>query len=280
MLTKILTALERRYGHPDLPPAKGPFELVLWENAVYLLPDERRAEVFEALRSQVGLTAETIWKAPENVLLPLAARGGMHPETRVLRWREIASITLQQFGGDLDQVLALDFGKAKKALKQFPSIGDPGAEKILMYCGKVAGLPLESNGLRALVRIGYGNQQAKNYGAMYKSAQEAVAGELPKGAEELSRAHLVLRTMVRLCVRMPAPNASNAPSRSTARSSISRQSYQGWLRRASSRRLQSTRSVSRPLASCWRETERHEGAVTSSKSADVRRSRLQLDPVS
>ena len=44
----------------------------------------------------------------------------MHPETRVLRWREIAGITLQQFNGDLDQILALDYGKAKKALKQVP----------------------------------------------------------------------------------------------------------------------------------------------------------------
>ena len=56
----------------------------------------------------------------------------MRPETRVFRWREIARITLQQYGGDLDSILKLPYAAARKALKQFPTIGDPGAEKILL----------------------------------------------------------------------------------------------------------------------------------------------------
>lgn len=206
-LKKTLAALERYHGRPQLPPATGPFELVMWENACYLLPDERRAEVFTGLRQQVGLTAEAIWKAPQDVLLALARRGGMQPETRVMRWREIAGITLQEFGGDLDQVLRMEYGKAKKALKQFPSIGDPGAEKILMYCGIAAGLPLESNGIRVLVRIGYG-RTAKNYAATYKSAQEAVAPELPR---DIARAHLLLRAHGKAVCKDAAPRCDECP---------------------------------------------------------------------
>src|SRR6266567_3599249 len=100
---KLMARLNRHYGEPKLPPAKGPFELVMWENACYLLPDDRRTAVFEGLRAQVGLNAEAIHKAPQSVLLRLAMQGGMRPETRVFRWREIAGITLQQFNGDLDQ---------------------------------------------------------------------------------------------------------------------------------------------------------------------------------
>ena len=80
-----------------------------------------------------------------------------------------------------------------------------------MYCGKAAGLPLESNGLRVLVRIGYGNPQAKNYGAMYKSAQESVAAELPKGADELTRAHLLLRTHGRTLCKDANPQCFECP---------------------------------------------------------------------
>ncbi len=138
---KLLAALQRRYGRPQLPPARGPFELVLWENACYLLPDERRAEVFEGIRRQAGLTADAIWKAPQEVLLALAARGGMRPETRVFRWREIARITLEEFEGDLDRILTWEYPKAKRALHRFPNIGEPGAEKILLCCGMAAGLP-------------------------------------------------------------------------------------------------------------------------------------------
>src|ERR1700675_30781 len=102
---KLITRLKRHYGDPKLPPAKGPFELVMWENACYLLSDERRAAVFEGLREQVGLDAAAIWKADKAVLLPLAKMGGMRPETRVFRWREIARITQDQFSGNLDDIL-------------------------------------------------------------------------------------------------------------------------------------------------------------------------------
>jgi endonuclease-3 len=87
--------------------------------------------------------------------MPLAQRGGMRPEVRVFRWREIARITLQQFSGDLNPILDKPYDEAKRALKQFPNIGDPGAEKILLFCGMALGLPLESNGLRVLVRVGW-----------------------------------------------------------------------------------------------------------------------------
>jgi len=61
-LRKVIAGLKGHYGEPKLPGAKGPFELVLWENACYLLSDERRAAVFEALRAQVGLNAAAIWR--------------------------------------------------------------------------------------------------------------------------------------------------------------------------------------------------------------------------
>src|SRR5437588_11116883 len=155
-LKKLIARLRHHYGEPNVPPARGPFELVMWENACYLLPDERRAAVFEGLRAQVGLHAAAILNAKGDTLLALAKMGGMRPETRVFRWREIARITMSQFDGDLDRILKEPYAQAKKALKQFPNIGDPGAEKILLYCGVSPGLPLEWNGLRVLTRVGYG----------------------------------------------------------------------------------------------------------------------------
>src|SRR5438093_2312010 len=104
-LKKLIARLEKHYGEPALPPAQGPFELVMWENACYLLPDDRRAAVFEGLRKQVGLNAKAILKADADVLLALATMGGMRPKVRVFRWQEIARITLSQFDSDLDQIL-------------------------------------------------------------------------------------------------------------------------------------------------------------------------------
>jgi endonuclease-3 len=68
---KLITKLRKHYGAPTMPPAKGPFELVLWENACYLLPDDRRAAVFEGLRKQVGLNAKAILKSDPDALVAL-----------------------------------------------------------------------------------------------------------------------------------------------------------------------------------------------------------------
>jgi endonuclease-3 len=201
---KLIARLKRHHGEPHVPPARGPFELVIWENACYLLPDERRAAVFEGLRAQVGLNAEAIWKAPQETLLPLAMMGGMRPETRVFRWREIARITLTQFGGNHDSILSEPYATAKKALKQFPNVGDPGAEKILLFCGIQAGLPLDWNGSRVLLRVGYGRAQ-KSYGAQYRSVQEALTGQLPRDAAALASAHLLLREHGKTVCRDKAP---------------------------------------------------------------------------
>jgi endonuclease-3 len=211
---QLIADLKRHYGEPAVPPALGPFELIMWENACYLLPDDRRAAVFDGLKTLVGLTPEAISNAPRDTLLTLATAGGMRPETRVFRWREIARITLDQFGGDLDSILKLDHKQAKKALKQFPNIGDPGAEKILMFCGSGPGLPLESNGLRVLTRVGFGRAQ-KNYGATYKSAQEAIRDDLPTGASALARAHLLLRQHGKTLCKTNDPHCAECPLEKT-----------------------------------------------------------------
>jgi endonuclease III len=209
-LSKIIARLRQHYGEPQAPPAKTPFELVIWENACYLLSDERRLEVFEALRKKVGLSAAAIFNASDEVLLPLAKRGGMLPETRVFRWREIARITQTQFAGDLNSILAMPYAKARKALKQFPTIGDPGAEKILLLCGVASGLPLESNGLRVLVRVGWGRLQ-KDYGATYRSVQDDLKPDLPATADSLKEAHLLLRQHGKTLCKDKAPLCEQCP---------------------------------------------------------------------
>jgi endonuclease-3 len=62
----------------------------------------------------------------------------------------------------LKSVLKLPLPKAKKALQKFPGIGEPGAEKILLFTRTHPLMALESNGLRVLVRLGFGAEH-KNY---------------------------------------------------------------------------------------------------------------------
>jgi len=52
------------------------FELVMWENACYLLSDERRAAVFEG-RARKWASIRAILNADRDILLALARMGGM-----------------------------------------------------------------------------------------------------------------------------------------------------------------------------------------------------------
>ena len=208
--TKIIDVLRRFYGDPEPPKITDPLGMILLENVAYLVSDERRERAFDALRKKVGLTPPQILTAHEETLLEVARLGGMLPAARVEKLRRIALIVLQEFDGDLDQALRLPLPKAKRALKKFSGIGDPGAEKILLFSKTDPILAVDSNGLRVLGRLGYG-EQMKSYSATYRSAQEAVEHEMKKDFDWLIAAHQLLRhhgqqlckTAKPLCAKCP-----------------------------------------------------------------------------
>jgi endonuclease-3 len=116
------------------------------------------------------------------------------------------------FGGDLSSVLRLELAKARRALCRFPAIGEPGAEKILLFTRAHPVLALDSSGLRVLVRLGYGVER-KSYAATYREVQASAAAELPHDCEALVRAHLLLRLHGKELCRTTRPACDGCPLR-------------------------------------------------------------------
>src|SRR6267143_4325676 len=110
-LQKIVAQLAAHYGNPKPPITTDPFELILLENVAYLVSDERREEAFRVLRKHAGTKPHEILAAAPAELMRATSLGGMHPEQRVSRLREIALIAMGEFGGDLTQTLKLPFSK-------------------------------------------------------------------------------------------------------------------------------------------------------------------------
>lgn len=192
-LGAVLGKLERQYGSLAPPALSGPFEMILWEIVAYLADDAKRSVAFDALRKRVGVSPKEILAAPLGILCEITRQGGSIAfEDRAERLRTAAQLTLDEFDGDLSGVLKLPPQKAKKLLMQFPMIGEPGAEKILLFCGVLDVLALESNGVRTLVRLGFGEDR-KSYAATYKSVREVALEELPADSKLLAKAHLLLR---------------------------------------------------------------------------------------
>ena len=191
-LTQVVARLKKFYGAPAPPPVPDPFEQVLWENVAYLADDEKRAAAFSALRKTVGLRPEDILKATPDKLLAVARMGGMVSELRAQRLRQSAEIVQILLQGQLNAVLDESLPKAKKTLQRFPTIGEPGAEKILMFAGKYPVLGLDSNGLRVLLRLGFAEEQ-KSYSASYRGVRNAITSQLPQDCKSLVVAHQLLR---------------------------------------------------------------------------------------
>jgi endonuclease III len=206
----IVAKLESHYGTPTPPKITDPLQLIIWENIGYLVEDDRREVAFEALRKRLGLKPNEILSATPAQLIEITKLGGIHPELRATRLKEIAHIVLNDFNGDLDGVLQLPLAKAIKPLKKFPSIGDPGAEKILLFSKAYPVLALDSNGLRVLLRLGVG-QESKNYSASYRSVREALAGQIGDDSDFLIKAHQLLRLHGKSLCKSNAPTCESCP---------------------------------------------------------------------
>ena len=117
----------------------------------------------------------------------------MQPEHRAGKLLAAAAEALDIGLDRLEKLIRTAPDKASKELRRFPGIGEPGADKLLLFSHAKRTLAPESNALRVLVRLGFGEGDEKNYSRMYRSAAKAVAPELPEDFAWLIRAHQLLR---------------------------------------------------------------------------------------
>jgi endonuclease III len=206
-----IAELRRLYGKPKAPAVTDPFEQVLWENVAYLADDARRSEAFAMLREKVGVSPQEILAAPREALHEIGRRGIL-PAGSAEKLREIARIALADLSGDLRSIRKLSLKDAKKALRKFPSIGEPAAEKILLFAGSHAVFSMDSNALRVLLRLGYGKEQ-KSYAASYRSVQDALAAELPRDRGRLVEAYQLLRRHGQELCKRSQPRCEACPLR-------------------------------------------------------------------
>ncbi|MFZ1916587.1 MAG: hypothetical protein WAU58_03365 [Terriglobales bacterium] len=210
-LSKLVDKLQQHYGAPAPPPSTDPLELIIWENVAYLASDKRRAEAFATLKQAIGTDPEQILAAQHSALAAIG-KAGILPEVSAEKLLTIAKIAYEEFDSDLRSVLKKPLPQAKKALKRFPSIGDPGAEKILLFTRSYPLMALDSNGLRVLCRVGFAGER-KNYSATYRLVQDAIHGQLPRDYDSLIRTHQLLRQHGQELCKRSKPRCGECPVR-------------------------------------------------------------------
>jgi endonuclease III len=209
-LRTAIGRLARFYGPPGRPPAADPFALVIWENCAYLVDDEQRAAVFKRLKRSVGLDPAAILATPVPALADIIEQGGMLPLRRAEKLHTAAEIALDIGRAELRRTIKRSPREARKLLRRFPGIGQPGADKILLFCRGDRTLAPDSNALRVLVRLGYGTE-TDDYQRQYRSAREAVASDLPADFSLLIKGHQLLRHHGQTLCKRAAPRCDACP---------------------------------------------------------------------
>ena len=124
--------------------------------------------------------------------------------------QESAQRVVSEWGGDLRKALRLPVMQATRALPKFPMIGKPGAEKILLLTRSYPVLSLDSNGLRVLLRLGYGTENSR-YEKTYQSVRAATAAEEQAHYDWLILLHRLLRRHGQEVCRRKRPECVRCP---------------------------------------------------------------------
>jgi endonuclease-3 len=211
-LRDVVAALAKHHGRPEPPPTFEPFELVLLENVAYIASPARRREAFALLRDTVGTKPAAILAAKPKALERITSKGIL-AATFAKKLRACARLVVDELGGDLEATLRGPLDGAVRVLRKFPGIGEPGAEKILLFSGRAALLAPESNGLRVLVRLGLVRDEG-SYAKTY-AATRALGAALDAKPRVVRDAHLLLRRHGETLCRRTSPRCPACPLLST-----------------------------------------------------------------
>ena len=209
----LLDRLEAFHGQQEAWWPVDPYEFIVWWNSGYPQSDTACAKGWEKLTAEIGIEVERLLVAPNAKLAGALKPGGMFPELRALRLKEIARRVQDELGGDLRAALAGPLANARKILKRFPGIAEPGADRILLFAGIAPVAAVPSNCVHVLVRILRGKER-DNYGANYREAQEAIALQVPETLEARTRAYLLLKRHGQEICKRTKPKCDRCPLKS------------------------------------------------------------------
>ena len=115
---QILDKLEFFHGaqKPNWPV--DPYLFLVWWHCGYPASDAACARGWEALNEEVGTSLHQLLATPVPRLAKALKRGGMVPELRAMRLKEIASRIENEFGGDLRAALTGPVKDIRKTLKK------------------------------------------------------------------------------------------------------------------------------------------------------------------
>jgi endonuclease-3 len=213
-VVELLRELESFHGKQEPGWPTDPYLFLVWWHCGYPASDATCTKGWESLNREVGTEPELLLSASPPKLARALQGSGMLPEIRAARLKEIAARVQDEFGGDLRAALVGPTVRVRKTLKSFPGIGDPGADRILLFAGLAPLAAVPSNCTQVVMRVQRGRESG-NYVLSYREAQKAIEAEIPEKFDARVRAYLLLKRHGQDICKRTNPKCSQCPVRSS-----------------------------------------------------------------
>ena len=168
---KVLRTLQKTFTSPKWATSnRGPFKTLIVTIISQNTAGKNTAKAFENLSKQFEITPEALANAETNKIEECLKVAGMY-RNKAKTIKQVSEIIMENFQGDLTQVLSMPFEEARKALLQLPGVGPKTADVVLLFCAETPTIPVDTHVNRVSKRLGLAPKNG-DYEAIRKSLQE------------------------------------------------------------------------------------------------------------
>jgi len=206
----LLDRLEEHYGTQQPSWPTEPYDFIVWWHCGYPPSDDRCVKGWAALNREIGTAPQQILAVAPTALAGALKSAVMLPDIAAQRLKEIAARVQDEFGGDLRSALIGPASHARKVLKRFHTIADPGADRILLFAGITPVAAVPSNCPHVMVRVLQGPER-EDYTGTYREAQKAISSQVAETLDARQRAYLLLKQHGQQICKRTKPKCDQCP---------------------------------------------------------------------
>lgn len=178
-MAEVIQRLEEQYPIQHHHPIKACFPLLIATILSQNTSDKNSSKAFQNLKSKYDVRPQVLANLKPDEIKPHIEVAGLY-EIRSRRIINVAKAVLEQFKGNLDNVLRLPTEEARNELLQLKGIGPKTADILLAFRGKRPIMPVDTNIFRVSERIGLvrGRNYERTRAALEELIPEHKMGEM------------------------------------------------------------------------------------------------------
>lgn len=150
----IYEVLKKSLKKPDFPKTfRDPFQALIVTIISQNTNDRNAVRAYRELEARGLINVKNILSVDVEELEEALKPAGLY-RVKARRLKELASIILERYEGDLSEVLKLPLEEARKLLLELPGVGFKTADVLLLFCSNKPVIPIDTHVNRTSKRLG------------------------------------------------------------------------------------------------------------------------------